>query len=158
VECSPCTTSFGLVSIPVRIHTATGAQAVHFNQLHAKCGGRLKQKQHCALDAERFATLDLVELVPESTVDSVYIERSQYLGQDRGGDNAFTLLVKATRRAERMVDPFEALEQSLSACAAAVTQRDQGGAAGAPGAGAARKLKGAHKAADRPARRKRKLG
>jgi DNA end-binding protein Ku len=55
-----------------------------------------------ALDAERFPTLDLVEFVPESTVDFVYIERSQYLGPDKGGDKAFNLLAKAMRRMERI--------------------------------------------------------
>ncbi len=131
---SSTTISFGLVSIPIKIYTATSAQDVHFNQLHAKCGGRLKQKLFCpidneyveradivkgyevaknqyvqfseedlrALDAERFPTLDLVEFVPESTVDFIYIEKSQYLGPDKGGDKAFTLLVKAMRRMERI--------------------------------------------------------
>ncbi|MFI5308891.1 MAG: Ku protein, partial [Polyangiales bacterium] len=30
--------SFGLVSIPIKIYTATSAQSVQFNQLHKKCG------------------------------------------------------------------------------------------------------------------------
>lgn len=131
---SSTTISFGLVSIPVKIYTATSAQDVHFNQLHKKCGGRLKQKLYCpvddeyvertdivkgyeiaknqyvqfaeeelrALDAERFPTLDLVQFVPESTVDFIYIEKSQYLGPDKGGDKAFNLLTKAMRRMERI--------------------------------------------------------
>jgi DNA end-binding protein Ku len=107
---------------------------VHFNQLHKKCGGRLKQRMFCpvdneyvekediikgyevtknnyvqftgeemnALEAERFQTLDLVEFVPESTVDFVYIEKSYYLGPDKGGDKAFNLLSKAMRRTEKI--------------------------------------------------------
>jgi len=126
--------SFGLVSIPVKLYTATSEQGVHFNQLHTKCGGRIKQQLFCpvdeeiversdlvkgyeiarnqyvqfsedelrALDAERFNTLDLVEFVPESTVDFVYIERSHYLGPDKGGEKAFNLLTKAMRRMERI--------------------------------------------------------
>jgi DNA end-binding protein Ku len=131
---SSTTISFGLVSIPVKLFTATSAQDVHFNQLHKKCGGRVRQKLHCptddefvergdlvkgyeiaknqyvqfdeeelhALEAERFATLDLVEFVPESTVDFVYIERSQYVGPDKGGEKAFNLLSKAMRQMERI--------------------------------------------------------
>jgi len=39
------TISFSLVSIPVRLFSATQAQAaISFNLLHAKCGGRLKQQ------------------------------------------------------------------------------------------------------------------
>jgi DNA end-binding protein Ku len=55
-----------------------------------------------ALDAERFSTLDLVEFVPENTVDFVYIERSHYLGPDKGGEKAFNLLSRAMRRMERI--------------------------------------------------------
>src|SRR5262245_48661646 len=126
--------SFGLVSIPVKVYTATSSQNVHFNQLHNKCGSRLNQKLHCPvcdafverddivkgyevskntyvqfsgeelrlLEAERSQTLDLVEFVPEDTVDLVHVERSQYLGPDKGGDKAFNLLVKAKRRTGRL--------------------------------------------------------
>jgi len=41
------TLSFGLVSIPVRMFTAASSQSVSFNQLHAKCGGRIKQQILC---------------------------------------------------------------------------------------------------------------
>jgi DNA end-binding protein Ku len=131
---SSSTISFGLVSIPIKLYTATSAQAVSFNQLHDKCAGRLRQRLHCpscdeyversaivkgfeiarnqyvqfsgaelnGLEAERFQTLDLVEFVPESTVDFIYIDRSQYLGPDKGGHKAFILLSKAMRRMERI--------------------------------------------------------
>jgi len=38
------TISFGLVSIPVKLYTAASAGGVSFNQLHAKCGNRLRQQ------------------------------------------------------------------------------------------------------------------
>jgi DNA end-binding protein Ku len=41
------TLSFGLVSIPVRMYTAASAGGVSFNQLHEKCGGRIKQQLIC---------------------------------------------------------------------------------------------------------------
>jgi DNA end-binding protein Ku len=45
------TISFGLVSIPVRLFSATQAQsAISFNLLHAKCGSRLKQQYICPRD------------------------------------------------------------------------------------------------------------
>jgi DNA end-binding protein Ku len=126
--------SFGLVSIPVKVYTATAAQGVHFNQLHKKCASRLKQQMRCpvcdeaverddiikgyevgksqyvqftgeemrGLEAERSQTLDLVEFVPEETVDLIYVEKSQYLGPDKGGDKAFNLLGKAMRRTGRI--------------------------------------------------------
>ena len=39
--------SFGLVSIPIRMYSAASAGGVSFNQLHQKCGGRIKQQQIC---------------------------------------------------------------------------------------------------------------
>ena len=41
------TISFGLVSIPVKLYTAAVSQSVSFNMLHAKCGSRIRQNQHC---------------------------------------------------------------------------------------------------------------
>jgi DNA end-binding protein Ku len=47
------TISFGLVSIPVKLYSATQAQAgVSFNMLHGKCGTRLKQQYICPHDSE----------------------------------------------------------------------------------------------------------
>ena len=39
--------SFGLVSIPIKMFTAASAGGVSFNQIHPKCGGRVKQQLIC---------------------------------------------------------------------------------------------------------------
>jgi DNA end-binding protein Ku len=42
------TVSFGLVSIPVRLFSATEAsKTISFNMLHKACGSRLKQQYIC---------------------------------------------------------------------------------------------------------------
>ncbi len=41
------TISFGLVSIPVKLYTATSSGGVAFHHLHAKCGSRIRQQQVC---------------------------------------------------------------------------------------------------------------
>ncbi len=41
------TISFGLVSIPVKMFTATSAGSVSFNLLHARCGSRIRQQTFC---------------------------------------------------------------------------------------------------------------
>jgi len=46
------TISFGLVSIPVKMYTAASAGGVSFNQLHGKCGNRLRQQMFCPVDNE----------------------------------------------------------------------------------------------------------
>jgi len=45
------TVSFGLVSIPVKVYSATESSgSIHFNLLHKDCGSRLKQQYLCAKD------------------------------------------------------------------------------------------------------------
>src|SRR5215470_5583726 len=39
--------SFGLVSIPVQLYTATKDQHIAFNLLHAKCGSRVQNRYYC---------------------------------------------------------------------------------------------------------------
>jgi len=47
------TISFGLVTVPVRMYTASeSSSAVSFNMLHGKCGSRLKQQYICTKDEE----------------------------------------------------------------------------------------------------------
>lgn len=41
------TISFGLVSIPIQLYSATSSQKISFNLLHAKCGSRIKQQTFC---------------------------------------------------------------------------------------------------------------
>jgi len=126
--------SFGLVSIPIKTFTATSAQSVSFNQLHSKCGGRIKQQLFCPLDneivqrtdivkgyeyqkdkyvqfseeelkqleAERTDRIDILEFVPTDTVDFIFIEKTVYLGPDKGGDRAYKLLSEAMVRTNRI--------------------------------------------------------
>ncbi|MGH9629600.1 MAG: Ku protein [Bryobacteraceae bacterium] len=39
--------SFGLISIPVRLHAAARSERISFNQLHEKCNSRIKQQLYC---------------------------------------------------------------------------------------------------------------
>ena len=44
--------SFGLVTIPIRVYTATEEKSFKFNQLHAKDQGRIKMKRTCSVCGE----------------------------------------------------------------------------------------------------------
>jgi DNA end-binding protein Ku len=128
------TISFGLVSIPIKIYTATSSQSVSFNMLHKTCNTRIKQQLFCPLDnvvvdrkdtvkgfeygkdqfvtfegeelkrleAEKTERLEIVEFVPEASVDLIYIEHTNYLGPGKGGDRAYKLLSEAMVRTKRM--------------------------------------------------------
>ena len=56
------TLSFGLVSVPVKLYTATNASAgVSFNMLHKGCGSRLKQQYLCAREGVVVERADTVK-------------------------------------------------------------------------------------------------
>ena len=55
------TISFGLVSIPVKLYTATASEAVSFNLIHKKCKGRIKQQIFCPTDNELVERTDLLK-------------------------------------------------------------------------------------------------
>src|SRR5690242_354576 len=56
------TVSFGMVSIPVKLYTATQAQAgVSFNLLHKGCGSRLRQQYLCQREGVVVERADMVK-------------------------------------------------------------------------------------------------
>ena len=56
------TISFGLVSIPVRLFSATQpSSSISFNLLHKKCGSRVRQQYVCPKDGEKVERDDLVK-------------------------------------------------------------------------------------------------
>src|SRR5690606_38983322 len=123
------TISFGLVSIPVKLFTATSSQQVRFNMLHAETKSRVKQQYILPgsgevvdrkslvkgyeyargqfvvfseedlqkLEAEKSSSIDIVEFVPLDSVDLVQVEKTYYLGPDKGGDKAYRLLSESMR-------------------------------------------------------------
>jgi DNA end-binding protein Ku len=66
------TISFGMVSIPVKLYSATEAsRAISFNMLHKACGSRLKQQYICAKEEV---------IVPrEETVKGYEFSKDQYV-------------------------------------------------------------------------------
>src|SRR6187549_2958688 len=56
------TISFGMVSIPVKLYSATEAsRAISFNLLHKACGSRLKQQYFCVKEEIPVAREDMVK-------------------------------------------------------------------------------------------------
>ncbi|MDF2696878.1 MAG: Ku domain protein [Labilithrix sp.] len=128
------TISFGLVSIPFKLFTATSAKSISFNMLHKPCGSRLKQQLLCPVDnvvverndtirgfeyardqyvkfsddemksmeAARTGILELQEFVPADTVDFLYIEKTYFIGPDKGGDRAYSLLSQSLERNNKL--------------------------------------------------------
>jgi DNA end-binding protein Ku len=53
--------SFGLVSIPVSMHSAVESKSLSFNQLHAKDQGRIRYKRTCAVCGEEVPFDEIVK-------------------------------------------------------------------------------------------------
>jgi DNA end-binding protein Ku len=55
------TVSFGLVSIPVKLHSATEEKGVSFRQVHEVDGGRIRYKRVCSIDGEEVPYSDIAK-------------------------------------------------------------------------------------------------
>jgi DNA end-binding protein Ku len=53
--------SFGLVSIPVKLYTATEEKDVSFHQVHRDDGGRIRYKRVCSVDGEEVPYSDIAK-------------------------------------------------------------------------------------------------
>ena len=47
------TITFGLTAVPIKVHSATEDKSVHFHQVHAKDGARIKQKRICSKEGKQ---------------------------------------------------------------------------------------------------------
>jgi DNA end-binding protein Ku len=54
------------------------------------------------LESTRGQHIEIVEFVPLETLDYVYVEKSYYLGPDKGGDRAYQLLTECMRETRRV--------------------------------------------------------
>jgi DNA end-binding protein Ku len=54
------------------------------------------------LESAKIDSLEITEFVPEETVDPIHVEKSFYIGPDKGGDKAFQLLAQAMEGAGRV--------------------------------------------------------
>jgi len=66
-----CSIVFGMLSIPVKVYTATEDKDISFNQLHIECGSRLNYKKWCPIH-ER-------EVLPDEIVKGYQWSKGQYL-------------------------------------------------------------------------------
>ncbi|MEV4896645.1 Ku protein [Nonomuraea sp. NPDC055795] len=53
--------SFGLVTIPVKLYSATEQKDVTFHQVHREDGGRIRYKRVCTIDGEEVAYSDIAK-------------------------------------------------------------------------------------------------
>jgi DNA end-binding protein Ku len=91
--------SFGLVSVPVKLFSATSPKEVRFHMLHDKDGGRIHQKRVCSVDGE--------EVSWEHIVKGFEISKGRYVMVTREELEAFN--PRATKAIE--IEDFVELPQ-----------------------------------------------
>jgi DNA end-binding protein Ku len=63
---------------------------------------RFTDEEMKKLESERSDRIDIIEFVPEKSVDLVYIADTRYLGPAKGGDRAYKLLSDSMQRTKRV--------------------------------------------------------
>src|SRR5688572_16260791 len=53
--------SFGLVTIPVKLYSATEEKDIAFRQVHREDGGRIRYKRECTIDGEEIPYSDIAK-------------------------------------------------------------------------------------------------
>jgi DNA end-binding protein Ku len=91
--------SFGLVSVPVKLFSATSPKEVRFHMLHDKDGARIQQKRVCSADGQ--------EVPWEHIVKGFEISKGRYVTVTREELEAFN--PKATKSID--IEDFVKLEQ-----------------------------------------------
>src|SRR3954471_10132151 len=70
--------SFGLVSVPVKLFSATSPKEVRFHMLHDKDGGRIQQKRVCSIDGDEVAWEHIVKGFEISKAPSAPAPREEW--------------------------------------------------------------------------------
>jgi DNA end-binding protein Ku len=120
--------SFGLVNIPVEVHTAVRETRPHFRMLHAKDKSPINFQRVCQKDGQEVAwddlqrghfvvltkedlaaaalektrRIDILDFVEGDTIDDRYFDKPYYLTPGKGGDMAYALLREAIRESKRI--------------------------------------------------------
>jgi DNA end-binding protein Ku len=111
------TITFGLMRVPIKVHSATQDKSVHFHEVHAKDGAQIEHRRICSKEDKvipynqvakgyevkkgEYVLLDQEEIVAAGDIDPVYYNRGYYLGAGDDGEDAYRLLHDAMVRAER---------------------------------------------------------
>jgi DNA end-binding protein Ku len=85
------TVSFGLVSIPIKIYAASASKSVHFNMLHARDKGRLKQQYVCSVCGETVERADTVKGYEYQRDQYVVMEEEELKALETKGDRSIEI-------------------------------------------------------------------
>jgi DNA end-binding protein Ku len=86
------TITFGLIAVPIKVHSATEDKSVHFHQVHAKEGARIKQKRVCSKEGKEVPYKEVAKgyevregeyvVLSQDEIDAAAGERSRQIALD----------------------------------------------------------------------------
>jgi DNA end-binding protein Ku len=93
------TISFGLMSVPVKLHTATESKTVHFREVHLDDGAKIEHRRFCSKEDKEVPYKEVVkgyEVAPDE-----YVEKTYYLGAGKDGAQPYRVLLDALEQTGR---------------------------------------------------------
>ncbi|WP_326554650.1 non-homologous end joining protein Ku [Micromonospora sp. NBC_01813] len=72
--------AFGLVSVGVKIYSATEEKSIRFHQVHAADGGRIRYKRVCEIDGQEVAYGDMAKGFDADSGDLVVLDDEDFAG------------------------------------------------------------------------------
>jgi DNA end-binding protein Ku len=96
------TITFGLTTVPIKVHSATEDHTVHFHQIHAKDGARIEQKRICSKEDKEVPYKQVAK--GYEVRDGEYVMLSQEEIDAAAGDTSHLIELEEFVRAEE-IDP-----------------------------------------------------
>jgi DNA end-binding protein Ku len=93
------TITFGLIAVPIKVHSATESHTIHFHQVHEKDGARIKQKRMCAKEGKEVPYKEVAMGYEVRGGEFVMLDKDEI--DAAAGDRSHTIEL------EQFVDPGE---------------------------------------------------
>jgi len=86
------TIAFGLMSVPVKLHTATESKTVHFHEVHLDDGARIEHRRFCSKEDKEVPYKEVVKGFEVSEGEYVVVEKDEIAAA--AGDGAHVIDVE----------------------------------------------------------------
>jgi DNA end-binding protein Ku len=93
------TITFGLIAVPIKVHSATESHTIHFHQVHEPDGARIKQKRICSKEGKEVPYEDVAMGYEVRGGEFVTLDKDEI--DAAAGDRSHTIEL------EQFVDPAE---------------------------------------------------
>jgi DNA end-binding protein Ku len=92
------TITFGLIAVPIKVHSATESHTIHFHQVHTADGARIKQKRMCTKEGKEVPYQEVAMgyelrggefvMLEKEEIDAAAGDRSHSIGLEQFVDRA----------------------------------------------------------------------